>query len=89
MQESDMNVVKLPRCQILGGVILIQVVETEHIDWCVAVTLGMSHFNLTALKDHLDIYCREMKDFGKMRLGDFTDMKVDKHVAVNPEVSMS
>jgi hypothetical protein len=31
----------------------------------------------------------EKKDYGKRRLGDFTHMKVDKHVAVNLEVSMS
>jgi hypothetical protein len=46
----------------------------------------MFHFNLTSLKDHWEVNCREMKDYGKRRLGDFTHMKVDKHVAVNTEV---
>jgi hypothetical protein len=46
----------------------------------------MFYFNLTALKDHWEVNCRGMKDFGKRRLADFTDMKVDKHVAVNTEV---
>jgi hypothetical protein len=48
----------------------------------------MFHFNLTALKDHWEVNCRKMEDYGKRRLGDFTHMKVNKHVAVNLEVSM-
>jgi hypothetical protein len=48
----------------------------------------MCHFNLTTLKDHWEVNCREMKDFGKRRLVDYSHMKVNTHEAVNREVSM-